>query len=235
MTRCFTVSTGTFVNFSTNGLVFQLPLADQVRLQDICQPVALSEGQILCLPEKSQAAKVYFLTGACVTLWVQNPGQPSLAVGLIGSEGAVGLGAALRQNPRYLRFEVQSPGPAWCADSLALQRLLQSQPALLWTVARYLWQMTHDMAQMAAAIQCDDIPTRLAAWLVLCAQRANTPTLRLTHDQLAHMLGVRRVSVTLAAAELKKMGLLNYSRGVIDIMDMVRLAQLANTRPRARP
>jgi hypothetical protein len=49
------------------------------------------------------------------------------------------------------------------------------------------------------------------------------------------MLGVRRVSVTLAAAELKKMGLLNYSRGVIDIIDMVRLAQLANTRPRARP
>jgi CRP-like cAMP-binding protein len=81
---------------------------------------------------------------------------------------------------------------------------------------------------MAAAIQSDDIPTRLAAWLVLCAERTHSQQLSLTHDQLAHMLGVRRVSISLAAAKLKEQGILNYKRGTIDILDLARLVKLAD-------
>jgi CRP-like cAMP-binding protein len=229
MTRLSTVPPDAFVNFSTNGLIFQLSEEDRNRLQQICQPVALTEGQGLCLSEAKAPPKVYFLAGACVTLWVKNPDQASLAVGLIGAEGAVGLGAALGLNSDHLRFEVQKAGQAWCVDSQALQRLLQSQPTILWTIARYLWQMTHDIADMAASIQCDDIPTRLAAWLVLCARRSHAQKLNLTHDQLARMLGVRRVSITLAAVELKELGLIDYRRGIIDILDMARLAKQAHT------
>ena len=94
--------------------------------------------------------------------------------------------------------------------------------------------MANDIARMAAAIQSDDIPTRLAAWLVLCAERTQSPQLSLTHDQLAHMLGVRRVSITLAAVELKEQGLLDYKRGCIDILDMSRLVKRADTSAQTR-
>jgi len=216
------------VNFSTNGLIFQLSEEDRNRLQQICHSVALTEGESLCLSDAKAARKVYFLASACVTLWVKNPDQASLAVGLIGSEGAIGLGAALGQNAEHLRFEVQKAGQAWCADSHELQQLLQSQPTILWAIARYLWQMTHDIADMAASIQSDNIPTRLAAWLVLCATRSHSQQLSLTHDQLARMLGVRRVSITLAAVELKELGLIDYKRGEIDILNMARLVKQAH-------
>lgn len=228
MTRHSTVPPDAFVNFSTNGLVFQLSKEDQSRLQQICQPVALTQGQSLCLPEANVPPKVYFLADACVTLWVKNPDHSPLAVGLIGSEGAVGLGAALGQSAAHLQFEVLTAGQAWCADSHELQRLLQAHPTMLWAVARYLWQMTHDIANMAAAIQGDDIPTRLAAWLVLCAQRAHSHKLSLTQAQLARMLGVRRVSITLAAVDLKNLNLLDYKRGAIDILDMEKLVKQAH-------
>lgn len=228
MTRHSTVPTNAFVNFSTNGLIIQLSKEDQNRLQQICQPVELTAGQYLCLPEANAPAKVYFLVGACVTLWVKNPDQASLAVGLIGTEGAVGLGAALGHNTSHLQYEVQTSGQAWCADSQQLLQLLQSRPTVPWIVARYLWQMTHDIANMAASIQCDDIPKRLAAWLVLCVHRTHSEKLNLTHDQLARMLGVRRVSITLAAVYLKEKGLLSYKRGAIEILDMPHLASLAS-------
>lgn len=233
MTRRSTVSPDAFVNFSNNGLVFQLPREDQNRLQQICQPLALAERENLCPPDAKAPAKVYFLTGACVTLWVKHPDQAPLAVGLIGAEGAVGLGAALGQHPGHLQFEVQTAGQAWCADSQELQHLLQAHPTMLWVVARYLWQVTHDIANMAAAIQGDDIPTRLAAWLLLCAQRTHAAKLRLTHDQLARMMGVRRVSVTLAAMALKEQGLLDYKRGTIDILNLEGLVQHAQARTAA--
>lgn len=229
MTRHSTVPPNAFVNFSTNGLVFQLSKEDQSRLQHICQPVALTQGQSLCLPEANVPPKVYFLADACVTLWVKNPDHAPLAVGLIGAEGAVGLGAALGQRAAHLQFEVLTAGQAWCADSHELQRLLQAHPTMLWAVARYLWQMTHDIANMAAAIQGDDIPTRLAAWLVLCAQRAHSHKLSLTQEQLARMLGVRRVSITLAAVELKEKGVLDYKRGAIEVHDMEALVKQART------
>jgi CRP-like cAMP-binding protein len=230
MTRRSTVSPDAFVNFSNNGLVFQLPREDQNRLQQICQTVSLDQGQCLCPPKSNSPAKVYFLTGACVTLWVNHPDQARLAVGLIGTEGAVGLGAALGQHAAHLQFEVQNSGQAWCADSQELQRLLQTHPTILWAVARYLWQMMHDIANMAASIQGDDIPTRMAAWLVLCAQRTHATQLKLTHDQLARMMGVRRVSVTLAAMAFKEQGLLDYKRGSINILNMEGLVQQARTR-----
>ena len=234
MTRSPTVSPDDFVNFSTNGLIFQLSEEDLRRLQQICQPVELTKGQRLNMPVSEHSPKVYFLVNACVTLWVKNAMQSSLAVGLIGSEGAVGLGSALGQSAQHLHFEVQKAGQAWCVDSLELQQLLQSHPAILRVIARYLWQMANDIARMAAAIQSDDIPTRLAAWLVLCAERTQSPQLSLTHDQLAHMLGVRRVSITLAAVELKKQGFLDYKRGCIDILDMSRLVKRADTSAQTR-
>lgn len=217
------------MNFSTNGLIFQLHEKDRDCLQKICQPIALTTGQRLEVPAGNHSPKVYFLTGACATLWVRNPEQPTLAVGLIGSEGAVGLSAALRQNTQHLCFEVQKTGSAWCADSLELQHLLQSNTSILWVIARYLWQMTNDIANMAASIQCDDIPTRLAAWLVLCAQRTGSQQVHLTHDQLANMMGVRRVSITLAAVALKELGLINYKRGAIEIINIRGLKQCART------
>lgn len=223
------------MNFSTNGLIFQLSEDDRNRLQQICQPVDLHAGQDLCSPGSDQGRRVYFLADACVILWVQAEDRPRLAVGLIGPEGAVGLGGALGHSASPLRYEVQHAGSAWCADSTELQQLLRTQPAMLWTVARYLWQLSHDMASMAASTQYDDIHTRLAAWLVLCAQRSGSGHLNITQDQLAHMLGVRRVSVTLAAVALKEQGFLNYKRGALDILDMPGLQQQAlGGRPRIR-
>jgi CRP-like cAMP-binding protein len=217
-----------FVNFSTNGLIFQLSEEDRNRLQQICQPVVLSEGEILCAANDKDLPKVYFLNGACVTLWVENPEQGRLAVGLVGSEGAIGLGAALGLHAEHMHFEVQTTGQAWCTDSRALQNLLQSRPSMLWTVARYLWQVARDIASMAATIQHADIPARLAAWLVLCAQRSESQQLSLTHDQLAGMMGVRRVSITLAAVALKGLGLIDYKRGVVTITDMAGLEKRAH-------
>jgi hypothetical protein len=48
------------------------------------------------------------------------------------------------------------------------------------------------------------------------------------------MLGVRRVSITLAAVELKEQGLLDYKRGCIDILDMSRLVKRADTSAQTR-
>ena len=43
--------------------------------------------------------------------------------------------------------------------------------------------------------------------------------MRFTHEFVAGHLGVNRTSVTLAAAELQRAGLITYRRGVVSIID----------------
>lgn len=212
----------------TNGLIFQLAKEDQNRVQRICHPVKLVAGQILCDAAQQETPKVYFLTGACVALLIESPPHNSLAVGLVGAEGAIGLGSVLDIGLENLRFRVQTAGDAWIAESADLALLLHQRPGMLWAISQYLWVLAAHVATMAASIQFDDITTRLAQWLVLSADRAQAQHLQLTHEHLAQMLGVRRVSITLAAGELKERGVIDYQRGVIDILDMTGLCQIAH-------
>ena len=89
------------------------------------------------------------------------------------------------------------------------------------------WQLAEHVAELAASAQFNDITTRVAHWLVLSAERAQTHRLIITHEHLARMLGVRRVSVTLAAGEMKERGVIRYQRGILEILDMPQLSRLA--------
>ena len=213
----------------TNGLIFQLAKEDQTRLQGICQPVALVAGQSLCPPGPTPNAKVYFLTGACVALLMENPPHNSLAVGLVGAEGVIGLGSALDSGSENWFCHVQTSGSAWVANSSDLTRLLHQRPGMLWVISQYLWQLAGHVASLSASVQFDDITTRLAHWVALSAERAQTVQLQLTHEHLAQMLGVRRVSITLAAGELKERGLIRYQRGILDVLDMPGLREMTRS------
>jgi CRP-like cAMP-binding protein len=73
------------------------------------------------------------------------------------------------------------------------------------------------------------LEARLARSLLVTRDRLQSDKFHLTHEFLAHALGVRRVGVTKAASALQQQGLINYSRGNIEILDPERLAAAACT------
>ena len=198
-----------------------------MKMLNICTPVQLDAGQVLSKVPRQETPKVYFLTGACVALVVETDNTDTLAVGLMGYEGVVGLAAVLDSGSDNLKYIVQTSGSAWRADSAELAQLLNQRPGMLWVISQYLWRLADHVASIAATTQFEPITTRLANWLLLSAERAQTQRLYLTQEHLAQMLGVRRVSVTLAAGELKAQGLIAYQRGKLDILDKPGLQRAA--------
>jgi Mn-dependent DtxR family transcriptional regulator len=66
----------------------------------------------------------------------------------------------------------------------------------------------------------------LCRWLLLSLDRLSSNQLIMTQELIANMLGVRREGVTEAAGKLQKLGIIEYGRGKITVLDRPKLEQL---------
>lgn len=87
-----------------------------------------------------------------------------------------------------------------------------------------------DFLQTAQTAGCNarhTVERRLARWLLLCADRMESPTLNLPHEHIASMLGCNRSTVTVAAGDLQRSELIRYARSKIRILDRPGLERRA--------
>jgi len=80
---------------------------------------------------------------------------------------------------------------------------------------------------VAACNRLHDVDERLARWLLMSQDRLEGDAVPLTQEFLAHMLGTRRASVTVAAGILQKAGLITYNRGHVTIENRALLEDAA--------
>lgn len=96
---------------------------------------------------------------------------------------------------------------------------IRRSPQLQQGINRYANALMAQVSQTAACNRFHVVVARLARWLLMTRDRVRSGEFRLTHEFLAHMLGVRRVGVTTAARTLQARKLIEYSRGQIRILD----------------
>jgi hypothetical protein len=96
-------------------------------------------------------------------------------------------------------------------------------PALPQTLYRCMYALMAQISQTAACNRFHEAEPRLARWLLMTRDRVMSDEFPLTHEFLAHMLGMRREGVTEAASGLKRRKPIAYQRGEIQILDLKRL------------
>ena len=201
-----------------NRLLASLPRRECGRLLASCDPVELRLGVVLVEPE-ARIRDVYFPTDSLVSLSIPIDGKNPLEVAMVGNEGMVGAPLILGVNRSALRASVQGAGPAWRMNARTFARELGASVVLRVALQRYLQVRMAQFAQAAACTRFHLIEGRLVRWLLMTQDRAHHHEFRVTHEVLAHMLGVRRVGVTRAANALQQRKLIRYHRGEITILN----------------
>jgi len=209
----------------SNALLAGVKAREYARISRLLRPVALRFGDILQEPEAVR--HVYFPVDCLVSLFAPLAHDAGVEVGLIGSEGMLGVSVALGVHTSAVQAMVQGSGTALRMDVAAFEAELARNGALKAQVYRYTHLLMGQLGQTAACNAFHPIEARCARWLLMTRDRMHSNELELTHAFLARMLGVRRVGVTVAAGNLQRQGLITYSRGRIAILDAKRLAKSA--------
>ena len=210
----------------TNSVLRALSRKDGQRLLVHHEQVKLKYGDILCEPGK-KLRHVYFPKSGIISLLTPVAGHPSVEVGLVGREGMAGMALFLGVGVSPVRMLVQGSGTAMRVEAAAFDQELKRNPRLRVALNRYLYGFMAQVGQTAGCNRYHQIGSRLARWLLMTHDRVDANEFQLTQEFLAHMLGVRRAGVTLAARVLLKKKLIRYSRGKLTILNRKGLERAA--------
>jgi CRP-like cAMP-binding protein len=108
-------------------------------------------------------------------------------------------------------------------DVNALTKYANQRSGLQKLLRRYVHALVLQIEKLAVCNRFHNIDARLARWLLMTLDRTGSDELYATQASIAHMLGVRRSSVTSAAGRFHKQNIINYRRGRIEILDQLRL------------
>lgn len=201
-----------------NVLIESLPAREREKLLSRCTQVDWQFGDIIC--EANQVYEyVYFPLGGFVSLLTLVNGRPALEMALVGNEGMLGANLVLGANKASMQSIVQGTGSALAISAADFHKSLLDCPGLSTMLLRYINVLLQQLAVAGACLHFHSIESRMARWLLMTQDRTHGDRFYLTHAFLAHMLGVRRSSVSLAAEALQKNHLITYSRGNIKVLE----------------
>jgi CRP-like cAMP-binding protein len=195
-----------------------MPRKQYLRMLPALEPVTLKFGEVLYEPGQA-IGLVYFPGVSLVSLLTLVDHRLALEVGMVGPEGMVGLPLALGVGVSPFRALVQGAGAAMQMKAAHFLKELQLSPQLQHALQGFTYNLMAQVAQTAACNRFHVVEERLARWLLMTGDRIQSDDFLLTQEFVSHMLGVRRVGVTKAAGQLQKLGLIEYSRGRLHIID----------------
>src|SRR3954470_14333308 len=201
-----------------NRLLASLPSADFKRLAASLTPVTLTLKQTLLEAEEPIEAAYFIETGMISYLNYLEGGQAQ-EIGLIGSEGMIGLPLILGVDQAPFGAMVQMKGTALRLSPTALRQAFNESETLRTRLLRYMQALHIQVSQTAVCNNHHTLEERLIRWLLMAHDRAGGKQSLMTHKFMSLRLGVRGAGVTIAAGALKQAGLIHYTNGHMTILD----------------
>ncbi|WP_026148194.1 MULTISPECIES: Crp/Fnr family transcriptional regulator [unclassified Thioalkalivibrio] len=201
-----------------NGLLAALPDSEYESLHPHLNSVLLPLGTSL-YEGPSETHYVYFPTEAIIALMCVMEDGKSGEIAVAGREGLVGISLLMGGYTTPTRATVRMAGHAYRIRSTIINEAFSQAGELQRLMLRYTQALFTQIAQTSACNRHHSVEQQLCRWLLLSDDRSPHRELKMTHELIASMLGVRREGVTEAAGRLQKSGLITYHRGRLVILD----------------
>jgi CRP-like cAMP-binding protein len=214
-------------SYTRNLLLGACSAADYALLQPNLTRVDLAMHQSLYSSDEAIEC-VYFLEGGLGSIVARQDDGVDVEVGIFGVEGMSGAPILLGVDRSPHRCFMQlAPATALSITAEALTRACDDSQSLRKLLLAYVQSCIVQSAQTAASNGNNELPERLARWLLMCHDRVEGDEIPITHEFLGMMLAVRRSGVTVALHALEGASAIKSRRGLVTVTDRERLLEIA--------
>jgi CRP-like cAMP-binding protein len=210
----------------SNAVLASLSASDAAALRPHLKATHLQQKKVL-FEAGETIRQVYFPISAVVSLVVTLATGEMTEAAMVGKDGAIGMASALDGKVGMSRAVVQLSGDAMVCDPAAFKGAAMQSESLIARIMRHEQTLFAQAQQSTACMAQHEVEARLCRWLSRARDLSGSDQLPFTQEFLAEMLGVQRTSVTAVARTLQQAGVVKYSRGKIEILDIEGLHDCA--------
>jgi CRP/FNR family transcriptional regulator, cyclic AMP receptor protein len=211
------------------------PLSDE-QMEDLAKRAPdtfLEQDDILYSP-KEGTERLFILKEGRVQLYEVNESGDEITLSVVEDGNVFGEMALTGQRLHGLYVRALTPSVVVSLRREELERLIMDTPEVGLRLVRKLAQRLHDSEARYADMIAKDVPARLATQIltlvdsegVVSSDSYRIPT-HYTHEQLASMIGCKRVAVTRAFRKLEEAGAVDLEDRRIVVRDLDALKELA--------
>jgi CRP-like cAMP-binding protein len=201
-----------------NRLLLALPSRNLKRLMPELERISCQRGQVL-MNADSSLDHVFFPDSGVVSVVAAYADGSVIEMATIGREGCTGVQAVFGAKSSSVQLLVQIPGDAVRMSRATFARAMESTPAFRGTMYAYVHAFLEQVLVSVACNGAHSLKQRLARWLLMMRDRSDGDALPITQGLLGEMLGVHRPTITNAARELERAGLIARGRRQVTILD----------------
>lgn len=214
------------VNALQNHLLSALPDEEYSLIKSQLEPVTLKLGQVI-YESGDKLSHVYFPTTAVISLLYIMENGGTAEIGIAGNNGLIGYALFMGGETTSSRAVVQIAGDAVRMTGPDVKSAFARGGVFQKVLLRYTQSLITQISQTAVCNRLHSVEQQLCRWLLINHDQLPADKIVMTHDLIANMLGVRREGVSLAAARLKEVGVIEYKRGTITVLDREKLESVA--------
>lgn len=162
---------------------------------------------------------LYFPTTAVVSLLTVLENGDTAETAVVGCDGIVGISLFMGGETALTSASVRIGGRGFRIAASVLMAEFHRCGIVQQRLLRYTQALIAQMSQTAVCNRHHTLDEQLCRCLLLTRDRLRSDVVAMTHDQMANCLGVRRESVSMAAADLEHAGLIRRHRGRVMLID----------------
>lgn len=169
----------------------------------------------------------YFPLNGMVSLLSVNSDGRMIEAGYTGYEGLVGAPVLFKRYVMPYHAIAQSHLECVAISAAEVTKMFDEDPLFRTASLHFGHVLFKQFVQTCVCNHFHSVEARACRWLSVLSERSQSPRVRLTQEFLAMILGVRRASISDVHTALRAEGLINYNRGVIEIINLAKMQEKA--------
>ncbi len=210
-----------------NRLLQAMPANAYDLVAPVMQKKTYERGYVLHRPGET-ITHIQFPLDCMVSITVTMRNGRTSEAGVVGRREMAGINAFMgRKETTQTEYVIQASGDLIEVPARILRDEFDRNLELRELFLRFTQAMFAQVTQNTGCNNLHSMEQRFARWLLEVRDRVESDDLRLTHEFMAEMLGVRRAGISTISSKFAADGLITNSRGETQVRDHAGLELIA--------